>query len=714
MGREEKTRDEEYWRAFAEMGSLPDLPVAFVDEKGVDYVHAFLAAPYNELSKLLLAEVLASRGALTPEEEVLQCTASKWVRVKIFSKNAEYANRGAMRDALAQFMAASSNSLLARVGGLVKGEAMVEAKARAGEDARPLATACLRRMKSIVSEDARVSGQDAFVSLVISIGWVFGKAHDFISLRETLALVDETVLEGNVFLSERVAKLRAVLDGAVLQPLRNWPTKAKEVFHDTDCTRVFPLMQELARSLPVFAVLREDGRLRNLVLFWISALLAKMKKQGSTIGANLGELILEIVQEDGLEDLPGACWERKVIEPPLGKGEGFFPATAEKLVNGIYGIVKEKYGRQPPATPEDTARVEWLLERMRQIYTRLPDEKWGGFRLGRLLLMLGRIEEAKDLVLPTVRRNQTQFWAWSSLGELFPERRAACLAHALLCKEEETKLAKVRRDALALGLPVDDREQLRRIARDASELLWEGLPAVDAVLERQFKNKDGKDRVQFALRGGVDVRPVSPNALRLSRRLREGDPFSVYLDPGDSTRIVAARPRAGETWDVLEKAVVTYYGRSRKGNAMLGSKVLETTCPLARFVQLDRAPLGTSFEIRYSTRKRDYGTAYEIRVLKPVEDADNCLVPFEGPIRLPNGLRAAGFVGDVYVPPELLTLMVDRGLAEGTLVNGRAIRLPPRVENDRFGRPHRKDRIQAVSLEILGGEALARYRANRS
>ena len=726
MGAEERTRDEAYWRQFAETGLLPDLPTEIVDGKGAAYVQGVLGAPYNDLSKVLLAEVLAVRGDLSPEGAAVQCTAAKWVRVKILSRQSDYPNREAMREAFDRFTCGSANPLLARVGGLAKAAAMVDAKVRDGVDARSFAGACLQRLDTVASEDARIVEQDAFVGLIVAIGWVFAKARDYGSLDKALSLVTPRAIEGNAFLSDRVAKLRDVLAGAALQPLRDWPSKAKAVYHEPDCTRIPAVLQDLAQVLPNLASLRGDANLRNLVLFWISALLAKMKKQGPGPGANLGELVLEIVQADGLEDLPAACWERKVMDPPPPKGDGVFPATAEKLVNGVYGIVKARYVRQAPATPAERTRIEWLLARMQEVYARLPDEKWGDFRIGRLLILLGRNEEAKARTLPAVRRNQTQFWAWSALGDLFPAHRAACLARALLCKDEEEKLARVRRGAVALGLPVDDPDALRQIAQEASELLLEGLPQVRGVLGRKFTNKEGKDRVQFILEGGMDVRPVSPGAIRLPRRAREGEPYGVFLDEGDPTRILAVRPRAGELWDVLAKAVVTYYGRSRKGNAMLASETFEATCPLTRFEELERAPLGTSFEIRYSTRTCDFGTAYDIRALRPFEGEGRThapgqprrptvgnLVPFEGEIHLPNGLASAGFVGSVYVPPNLLDVLVGRGLSEGVPVCGRAVRLPPRMEQDRFGRPRKRDRIQAITLEVLGGEALARYRTRQ-
>ena len=41
-----------------------------------------------------------------------------------------------------------------------------------------------------------------------------------------------------------------------------------------------------------------------------------------------------------------ACWGRKTMEIKPAKGKDYFPATVEKLVAGLYGLVTDRYGRR--------------------------------------------------------------------------------------------------------------------------------------------------------------------------------------------------------------------------------------------------------------------------------------------------------------------------------------------------------------------------------
>ena len=349
---------------------------------------------------------------------------------------------------------------------------------------------------------------------------------------------------------------------------------------------------------------------------------------------------------------------------------------------------------------------------MGEVYDRLPDEKWGNFRIGKLLVFLGRTEEAREKVLPAVRRNQTQFWAWSALSELFPEHQKCCIARALLCEEEELKLVRVKRKAQELGLPVGDIAALKVIAAEADAVLLIGMKPVDGVLESCYRNQDGKFRVRFYLRDGKDVRPVSPAAVRLPHGTKDGAPMSVYLDEDDPSKIITVRPRDGAMWDVLPSAPLVYGGRSKKGRALLLSRDFEMSCSFDDFSQLESAKSGDTFNVRYTKRKSDHGIVYDVRDVVATDAAVEGLGEFEGPLRLPEGAGGFGFVDNVFVSPSLISRLRNHGIAEGTIVAGKSVWLPDRMEKDRNGVIRRKARINAVTLMVLSGEALECYRHN--
>lgn len=497
------------------------------------------------------------------------------------------------------------------------------------------------------------------------------------------------------------------------QQLRDWPTKAKALYspHDPlDANRIFTLVKELSSKPESYDTVRNDEILRNLVLFWIATFIAKLRKQGNGIGKDLGAEFLKVLRVDGLENLPVACWDRKKMEVKPAKGRDYFPATAEKLASGMYALVIERYGRQVSLTEEDNKVIEWAFEVLMRTYERLDDE-WASFRKGKILLLLGKTKEAKELVMPSIRKNATKFWAWDMLGHLFPEHRRACLAKSLLCHEEDPKMMnRVRKEAIAIGLPVDDVDALKELSVPASDLLFEGMPCIKGVYDSSFLNKEGKIRVRFILENGANTKPVSPAAVKLPRGLPLGAPINAYVDPLDANRILLVRLRESSLWDILPVVSMTYYGKSQKGRAMLTFSTANITCSFEDFPILRKVAVGDVVAVRYATRECEYGTAYDVKSVELTTEKSTAVFAFRGGIRLSNGANAPGFVDGVYVPKSLVFSLADQNLSEGTPVKGRAIRLAPTMERDRFGVMRKKAKSNAITLELLSGEELEKYK----
>ena len=495
----------------------------------------------------------------------------------------------------------------------------------------------------------------------------------------------------------------SVLSGLAIElKLRNWPMDAKAVYATDpfDKGNLLELMRRLNSYGDLYLKMRGEDRFRNLVLFWIAALLAKVRKGDAAIGRDLGDAFLAAIFNDGLDGLPETAYERRKMEIAPEKGKDYFPSTAEKLVSGLYALVKDKYGRQTTLSDDDREYIEWTIQKLRETYNRLPDE-WGDFRIGTLLILLGKEDDAKTLVVPTVLKNQTQFWAWDMLGRLFPDQQKACLAKALLCPADPKMTVRVRKEALMLGLPVGDANALEDIAEPALDLLLMGNRSEKGVYDSSYQNKEGKFRVRFILESGSDVRPVSPKAVKLPRGLPYGTPVTVYLDNEDPTRIVAVRLREAELWDVVPVVNMTYYGRSQKGRAMLTFGLADLTCSFEEFPVLKEVETGTLVKVRYSTRKCDYGIAYDVKSVELTAAVSDAVFLFRGVMKLPNGIRAPGFVNGVLVPPSLVFSLADQGLAEGSIVTGRAVRLCPELKKDYRGVVRKSDRSVAITIEML-------------
>ena len=620
MGMEEKRREDAYWQSFAETCTFPALPNDILAEKGAGYLLTILKGQYNQLTKVLFAEVLGRTSGFSGEISSAQIEAAKWIRPMIFSKKRMYERRKEMAASFAVFMSSSQNPAMHR-------------------------------------------------------------------------MLEEIEYE---------------------QQLRDWPTKAKALYspHDPlDANRILTLVKELSSKSEWYDTVRNDEILRNLVLFWIATFIAKLRKQGNGIGKDLGVEFLKVLRVDGLENLPVACWDRKQMEVKPAKGKDYFPATAEKLASGVYVLVTERYGRQGNLSEADNGVIDWAIGVLRRTYERLDDE-WGSFRMGKLLLLQGKTEAAKELAMPSIRKNLNMFWAWDMLGHLFPEHRKACLAKSLLCHEEDPKMMnRVRKEAIAIGLPVDDVDALKDLAVSAPDLLFEGMPCIKGVYDSSFLNKEGKIRVRFILENGANAKPVSPAAVKLPRGLPLGTPISAYVDPNDARRILLVRLRESSLWDILPVVNMTYYGKSLKGRAMLTFSNANITCSFEDFPILRKVAVGDVVAVRYATHECEYGTAYDVKSVELTTEKSTAVFAFRGAIRLSNGTNAPGFVDGVYVPRSLVFSLADQNLSEGTPVKGRAIRLAPTMERDRFGVMRKKAKSNAITLEVLSGEELETYKS---
>jgi hypothetical protein len=120
--------------------------------------------------------------------------------------------------------------------------------------------------------------------------------------------------------------------------------------------------------------------------------------------------------------------------------------------------------------------------------------------------------------------------------------------------------------------------------------------------------------------------------------------------------------------------------------------------------------VGDYFEVRYSSRiAKDGRDVKKIFNACRLYDKSPLVSRYEGSLRF-SAKGCEAFVGDVYLNAKLADKMRSRGCAEGTLVCGLSMLLPPRegaADSRRLNLRRRKD---AISVEILVGESLERYR----
>lgn len=82
---------------------------------------------------------------------------------------------------------------------------------------------------------------------------------------------------------------------------------------------------------------------------------------------------------------------------------------------------------------EISSEYEWILKQIESLLPKYPNEVWLKYHKGKLLLFLNKVKEARAMILEVLKKQKSQFWAWSFLGETF-ENENLDLTKSFLCK----------------------------------------------------------------------------------------------------------------------------------------------------------------------------------------------------------------------------------------------------------------------------------------
>lgn len=102
----------------------------------------------------------------------------------------------------------------------------------------------------------------------------------------------------------------------------------------------------------------------------------------------------------------------------------------------------------------DKQKIQAFLPKMEQIVDDYPEMMYPGYFCGKLMLAMGADKaETVDMVIPFVRKKQSEFWVWQLMGEVYKDEKdiqLACLLCASHCRTQETFLGKVRMRLISL------------------------------------------------------------------------------------------------------------------------------------------------------------------------------------------------------------------------------------------------------------------------
>ncbi len=389
-----------------------------------------------------------------------------------------------------------------------------------------------------------------------------------------------------------------------------------------------------------------------------------------------------------------------------------FPSVVERTIQGLGKTVKKESRADLIGIARDFIAAH---------YERYPEQEWFPYYMAIALIRSGASDEAKVLLLPTVRKKQSESWAWHHLAECFTfgdPARLSCLCKAILCGAREPQhLLPIRTDLaielVAAGHPdearheiecivklrmehgwpirdelleitqsswyqkanaVDGTKQYRIWSDKVAEVLTEGLPWYNAVIGA--KNVTiGEHRDKFAI---IDVRQDSGRIVSMPVKMRLfadlislslGCPVAVQLDSQQEIpMILGIRQREGCPWDIVEKiaALVVRVNLERGITTLITAGGEEVFCYHNEVPTAETFVPGTLVHcavVKDSKRTR-------IRHLETHHDEVQSAFwkKFSGPFRPRE--RGGGHVGDVFVHERIANDVVA-----GSKLCGMAIRL---------------------------------------
>lgn len=444
-----------------------------------------------------------------------------------------------------------------------------------------------------------------------------------------------------------------------------------------------------------------------------------VKAAGKDVPPRLARKYLEVVGAWNLDNLSDEDWRPFI---PKDKPGERFPSLAENVVSALYrcGTTKGADGRAlVGGFPQIAGFVGVAVERF-------PKQEWFPYYHGKLLVELGRCEEARKRVVETARRKMSEFWVWQLLAETYPDdadRRLACLCRAASCHaKDESYLVAVHEmlgdclfergmaseaafeyakvDAIRAGKgwravrhahdvggasPAKDNAALcRKLAEGAEAVVLENVPGLAAVVTARYVDRETKTEIVKVWWPDGEAR-AKARRFAVLKKAAPGTPVTIWADKFDGRTAIlkVERRKDGIDWDVYPKRIGVVSARDeRHGRSYFtigdrGERCFGDWVALPALKALDP---GTVCELAVSVREGKMASALGFSVV-----TDGALPPFardfSGTLQRPEGRRfgfvkADAFASDVFVPDDLVG-----DVADGTPVAGVAVRSLDRVKN---------------------------------
>ncbi|WP_323600766.1 DUF7017 domain-containing protein [Pseudomonas putida] len=394
-----------------------------------------------------------------------------------------------------------------------------------------------------------------------------------------------------------------------------------------------------------------------------------------------------------------------------------YPSLAEKVI---------QLAGKEAAAADDADGQEYILPFIDSAMGRFPDNVFLKLNKAKLLLALGRHDEALAFGIAVTKAKSNDYWAWGLLGEIVSQKdqdaALGCYCKALTCSAEDKFTGKIRLKVAERMLEANDhaaakheveaivrakeqegykipeevasiaaqdwfagvqakvsnRDYYRLHAKAAEALLFNDLPWIDACLGETFvvPGRENKPKRKVFLKTGSIPAEVSIPESKVARMsLAAGDAVRIKgeFDEKQRFNLFVLERRPGATaWDVAPEllGVVNQVNEDKQVIRYIVSREINGEIPMSvlpcAFAEGDAIEVQL---VRYVSKR---GPRYRVLSAKASEKVPGDLLrkDFTEAVRVSNGM---GFTpSEIFIPPPL----VERcEIEDGQQVSGTAVQV---------------------------------------
>ena len=379
-----------------------------------------------------------------------------------------------------------------------------------------------------------------------------------------------------------------------------------------------------------------------------------------------------------------------------------FPSLAEKAI---------RQAGKEAASSENSEEQKFILPFIDAAIEQFPDNVFLKLNKAKVLLALGRHDEALAFGIAVTKAKLNDYWAWGLLGEIVSQKdqEAAygCYCKALTCPADVKFTGKIRLKVAQRMLEVNDyaaakheveailqskeqeghkipeaiaemasqawfaeaqakssnRDYYRVNAKAAEALLFDNLPWIDANVGDTFivpgkDGKKGKTKRKVFLKTTAIPTEISIPESKLGRmKLVPGDAVRVKgeFDENQRFNFFVLESRGAETqWDVFSGnvGVVSNVNEGKQVIRYILDREIGGEIPMCELSE--HFAEGDAIELKLSRHFSKRGPMYRVLFARTTDTkpSDRLKRAFSEDVRISNGM---GFTqNDIFVPPQLL------------------------------------------------------------